>query len=248
MGPRFVVVLLLALLTPVRGEDEPSSPQDAAPREEARPQSKTTVAGTVPSGLAGRWVAMGWMQLPNGKTRNVPYFWEITEESGEPRLRVRFVWFPDAQNEAMRNANKAGEPWRPSPEDLAAANAAWDRLPLWRGPGPSEVSTEILGRDALDDELKNDARMKDAEWVVRNHFLFPPSKAGASTAQQVNVYGVLSAEGDGYAGNYKTFVLAAAPFLTPLNFEGTFRLYRLEPPRRGIAARVLDLFRGCGRR
>jgi hypothetical protein len=110
------------------------------------------------------------------------------------------------------------------------------------------VSTEIIGADAFDDELKNEPRIKDAKWVIRNHFLFPPSKAGASTAQQVNVYGINGAEGDGYAGNYKTFVLASAPFLTPLNFEGTFRLYRLETPRRGLGARVLDLFRGCGRK
>jgi hypothetical protein len=247
MGLRLVALLLLALAAPVQAQDEPANPQEAAPREEARPQSKTTVTGTVPRDLLGRWVAMGWMQLPNGKVRNVPYFWDVTEEGGEMRLRVRFVWFPDAQNEAMRNGNKAGEAWRPSPEELATANAAWDHLPLWRGPGPSEVSTEILARDAFDDELKNDPRMKDAQWVVRNHFLFPPSKVGASTAQQVNVYGVLKAEGDGYSGNYKTFVLAAAPFLTPLNFDGTFQLYRLESPRRGLLARVLDLFRGCGR-
>jgi hypothetical protein len=90
--------------------------------------------------------------------------------------------------------------------------------------------------------------MKDAKWVIRTHFVFPPSKAGAAAAQQVNVYGVLSPEDSGFAGNFKTFVLAAAPFMTPLNFEGTFRLYRLDTPRRGLGARVLDLFSGCGRR
>lgn len=244
---RAAIVALLAVIVtmgvPVRAQEEA-----AAPREEARPESKTTVRGTIPDDLTGRWIAMGWMHLPNDRVRNVPYFSEITKDSGQLALRVRFVWFPDPQNEAMKTANREGKEWHPSAEEIAAAATAWDKLPLWRGAGPSQVQTEILGADAFDDELKNDPRMKDAKWVIRTHFVFPPSKVGAATAQQVNVYGVTATEDSGFTGNFKTFVLAAAPFMTPLNFEGTFRLYRLDTPRSGFGARLRDFFSGCGRR
>jgi hypothetical protein len=239
------IALLIALTTVGHARAQEEAP---APHEEPRPASKTTVRGTISDDLVGRWVAMGWMNLPNDRTRNVPYFWEITKQQDQLDLRVRFVWFPEPQNEAMKNGNREGKQWRPSPEDIAAVVPAWDHLPVWRGTGPSEVNIEIFGPDAFDDEIKNDARMKDSRWVIRSHFVFPPSKVGAATAQQVNVYGASAAEDGGYAGNFKTFVLAATPFMTPLNFEGTFRLYRVDTPRRGLLDRLADLFSGCGRR
>src|SRR5215470_8487657 len=44
---------------------------------------ETIVQGTVPD-LAGRWLALGWLELPGGRQTTVPMFWEVKTTDGKP--------------------------------------------------------------------------------------------------------------------------------------------------------------------
>jgi len=238
-----VVVLAIATIPGGRGEAE-AQPAATAPAG-AGPVQETVVHGTLPD-LAGRWLAMGWIETPGGRAINAPVLWEISMEGGKPVMKQRFVSLPPALKSAVEKANEAGQVWKPSPEDLSQLSAAWDSLPA-EDPHVSKVTNEISGRDGFDDSLKAEERTKDASWVVRQRQDFDGTVQGVM--RQVTIYGALAAVGRDYTGNFDTATVAAAPFPIPISFQGTFQLYRLEgPTSRGFLARVLDVFSGCGRR
>jgi hypothetical protein len=239
-------VLAAALLATA---DEPSAPPTTPTTLPAKPikaEQHSTVVGTPPPDLEGRWFAVAHLGLPGGNRRTSPAFWEVTRAAGQPSLAVRLVSLPPTQQAAVDQANAAGKEWSPTPDDLPVIAAGWDNLQ----PEPvqiARVDTEIIGHDGFDEPLKAEERTKDALWVVRQNFTFAPS--GAPMIRQVIIYALLAPEGRGYSGNYDVVMLAAAPFPIPISLRGSVQLYRLPSASRGgLIGRVLDLFKGCGRR
>src|SRR2546427_1379632 len=210
------------------------------------PEQQTVVRGTTPRDLPGRWMAVGWIELPGGKARSTPALWEI-EQDDQPVLTVRFVGLPPAQQKSLDDANTAEQQWRPSPVDIAQLAAAWDALP----PSDSRlvsIQNEIIARDGFDQAFTSDAKTREAAWVVRQAEQYHPSAAPA--IKTINVYAVLEAREGGYFGNFTTATIAAVPLPIPITRSGTFQLYRLDvgATSRGFLGRLMDLFRGCGRR
>ena len=110
------------------------------------------------------------------------------------------------------------------------------------------VQSEIVARDGFDQSFSNDAKTRDAAWAVRQSEKYHPSAAPA--IQTVNVYAVLEPREGGYFGNFTTATIAAVPLPIPITLSGTFQMYRLDvgAASRGFLGRLMDLFRGCGRR
>jgi hypothetical protein len=234
----FFLLVSAAPLRAAEGEKPPLGP----------PKQTTVVRGTPPKGLAGRWMAVGWIEVPDKTTRSVASLWEIAEQSSGLTLTMRFAALPEAQANGLALANTAQKPWHPLPSDLTDIAKAWDQLT--DSPPPIlTVENEIVGRDGFDQAFKTEPKTKDAMWAVRQTERFDPSAGGAM--QTINVYGVLEARDGGYFGNFTTATIAAAPLPIPIVLNGTFQMYRLEregvPTSRGFLARVLDAFRGCGR-
>jgi len=211
------------------------------------PEQQTVVRGTLPRDLVARWMAVGWIELPDGKARTTPTLWEIKQESDQLVLTVRFAGLPPAQQKALDNANTAEQAWRPSPVDIAQLAAAWDTLPP-ADPRLLSIQNEIVARDAFDLSFTSDAQTRAAAWVVRQSERYHPSASPAM--QTVNVYAVLEPREGGYFGNFTTATIAAAPLPIPILLKGTFQMYRLGAgaPPRGFLGRLLDAFQGCGRR
>ena len=233
----------LALWSSPGRTDEPPRAAPLPP-----PKEHTTVRGTLPADLPGRWLTAGWIELPNDKYRTTTALWEMAQDGGQLVLRNHFVELPPAQVDAVAAANQAEKPWRPTPEDLAALAAAWDSLPP-ADPRLAEIENELVGRDGFDDSFTKEARSKDAVWVVRQAEVFDPSASPA--IKQINVFAALAPKDGGWTGNYTAATLAAAPFPIPITFNGKFESYRLTggaAASRGLIARLLDLFSGCGRR
>ena len=202
--------------------------------------------GTPPD-LAGRWLSVGWMGLPDGRTVSAPMLWEIAVRDGKPVLTHQFVSLPPAPKAALDKATADGKAWEPTPDDLAQLRTAWDGLQA-EDMHVSKVTNEILGRDGFDDTVKSEARSKDALWVVRQRMDF--NAAAAPLVRTVAVYSALAPADRDFTGNFDYGQVAAAPFPIPLAYKGTFRLYRLGDPTPppGFFARMLDSLKGCGRR
>jgi len=244
--PMRVVGSLIALVAslvslPAAATDTTTTKQPLPP-----PEQHTVVHGTLPKDLAGRWVAVGWIELPGGRARTTPTLWEI-EQDDQLALTIRFAPLPPAQQKALNDANTADQRWQPSPADIAQLAAAWDTLPT-SDPRMVSIETEIVGHDGFDQSLSSDAKTRDAAWVVRQLEQFHPS--ASPTIKTINVYAALEPREGGYFGNFTTATIAAIPLPIPITLNGTFQLYRVGggAPPRGLLGRLMDFLRGCGRR
>jgi hypothetical protein len=204
------------------------------------------VHGTLPD-LAGRWLAVGWIDLPGGRVSTTTGLWEIATADGKPTLTHRFVDLPAEQKAALEKANAESWRWAPSPEGLAALARAWDELPA-SDSKVANVESQLAGHDGFEEAFTQDERTKDARFLITQRFDMSP--AGAPVVRQVLIYAVTtgSGDGDGYGGNFDTATIAAAPFPIPIHVSGAFWMYPISAPPKGFFARVLDAFAGCGRR
>jgi len=242
---RVLPLALVAMLAAHAAAEEPSAPG-------TQPSTTTTqesvVRGTPPDGLAGRWLAVSWLDIGGTGAPTVTAFWQIAEQDGKPVVTQRFGLLPGKARESFDAAGAESRRWVPSEQDLAAVRDGWNTLPT-EDVSYAKVWTEIAAPDGYDQNLKAEPRTKDALWVVRQRF--DASPASAPIVRQVFVYAVTGSEDGGFKGDFDGATVAAAPAAIPIAFKGTFRFYRLDaapaPKPRGPLARILDLFRGCGR-
>jgi hypothetical protein len=210
---------------------------------ETPPEQTTAVHGTVPD-LTGHWLVLSYIAVGNN-VRTVAALWDVTASDGTPHVEVRFVALPEALQASLDQANDANARWEPSEQQLQDLRNAWATLaPETRG--AAKVETMIDGRDAFDDVLKKDETVKDSQFAIRQMISYLPG--AQRPIKDVLVYGVTDQLPDGYGGKYVSASIAAAPFPVPITFKGTFRMHRLESVQaRGLLARLLDMFSGCGR-
>ena len=238
----FTLVLSTAALIG-RAEEQNAPAEPGGP-----PEQHSTIRGTPPADLEGRWLTVASIELPRQLgIATAAELWEITRERDQLVLKVQLFGLPDGQTKALDEADKSKQAWRPSAEDIAEIAASWGTRPD-ADLHLATIENEIIGRDGLDDELKKDVKTRDAVWVVRQRQEFRPS--ATPTIRQVHVYSALGVKDGGYVGNFSTATIAAAPLPIPIAFSGTFQAYRLRaaPARaRGFLARLADLFAGCGR-
>ncbi len=241
---RFTLILVLALAGVARvfGDDTPPTTTTAPP---AGPTHTTTVEGTAPA-LEGRWLLLASLGLAQGSKRIIPSAFDVRRSEGKLEIRERHIILPAAQNEALRRGNEElGGVWAPTADDLAAIDAAWDTMQV-EGRGIAEMTHQLTGRDAFDDDLKKDALTKDALWVLRQSYLFLPG--GSRPVSQANIIAPTKLEDGIYAGGYLAVAVAAAPFPIPIKFEGTFRLIPVAPAAPSFWKWLGDFFAGCNRR
>jgi hypothetical protein len=235
-----IVLVLAAALAAARAEDTPTTTTVPS----SGPTHTTTVEGDVPK-LEGRWLLLASVGLAQGAKRIIPSVFDVRRSEGKLELRERHIVLPPAQNEALRRGNEEmGGVWSPTDEDLAAIDAAWDTLqPEDRGIG--QITYQLTGRDAFDDDLKKEPISKDALWVLRQSYTFLPG--GSRPVTQANLIAPLKLEDGVYSGNYLAVAVAAAPFPVPIKFEGTFRLIPVGHAP-SFWTRLGDFFSGCNRR
>ncbi len=246
MRALLAVGLLAALAAPIRAQ-QPTTTTIATTTTTTLPpppEQHVKLLGTPPD-LTGRWLVVGDIEAGAGRRPTVA-FWDVSKTpEGTPDLRVRLVGLPPALQKAFDDAGNRQQAWTPTAADLATIAANWDHLPEQHQP-IGRIDTEIAGRDGFDEGMKTEPTTKDAVWIVRQVATFLPS--GTPMIRQVFVYAALAPSEDGYTGNYALLMLAAAPFPIPISLKGTFHAYRLPAPSRGIVARILDVFTGCGAR
>ncbi|HEV7733811.1 MAG TPA: hypothetical protein VGR62_16700 [Candidatus Binatia bacterium] len=234
-----LLVLVALCLTPALAllADETASPPPA-------PTQSTVIEGTVPD-LAGHWLVVADLVLPQDSHLNVAHFWDVTIVDGKPSIESRQVGLPPEVRASLEAANQARVTWKITPEQLAAVSAAWTTLPP-EDRGMSKIEHKIIGKDAFDEMIKNEEFMKDSLWVVQQSGDFRPNEG--RPVRDALLWGGVAPTEDGYTGAHMSVAVAAAPFPIPIAFKGSFRMYRLDPSaQRGFLARMMDVFAGCGR-
>lgn len=232
------VPVIMLLLSVIGGSPSPVLAADASAVTQ-----QTATHGTPPSDLAGRWLAVGWLDFADGRSRTVAALWEVAPGDEGLKLTVRQALLPEVQTRALAETNRVGARWEPAPSDLDAIAQRWDGLEPVVDGLPSEIRTSITTADAFDDALRNEPEAGGARWVLDQTAVFPPRPA--SLAQEERLYAVRERHDAGYAGRVKIVAYAMAPMPLPITFRGTFQLYRLGTPGRSLLSRIADVFRGC---
>jgi hypothetical protein len=232
------VAIVLALVVSRAGGDDASPP----------PPQETVVHGTPPR-IVGRWLALSWIDRSEAAASTMPALWQITEQDGKPVFTEVFAKLPETIQSAVDMAGNSDNPWTPTPADLSTLREQWEKLQPQEANFKS-VWTEIASPDGYDDGIKKEPRTKDALWVVRQRF--DANAKAAPVVRQVFVYAVTGTEDGSFKGNFDGVTIAAAPMPVPIKLSGSFRLYQIDgpppgSPSRGVLARLLDVFRGCGR-
>jgi hypothetical protein len=239
-----MMIVGLAGLAHVQGQEPPATPpptQPGTPEPRAPITHTTTVEGTLPD-LEGRWLMVASL----GLGQSVPSVFDVRRSDGKLEVRERHVVLPAAQNEALRRGNEElGGVWIPTAADLDAIDRAWDTLEI-EDRGIATIEHHLTGRDAFDDDLKNEATTKDALWVLRQSYIFLPG--GNRPTNQANLVAPTKLDDGVWSGTYLAVAVAAAPFPVPIKLEGTFRLIPVGRTARSWWSRVGDFFAGCGRR
>jgi hypothetical protein len=194
--------------------------------------------------LRGRWLVLFDLQTGD-RHRVVPSFVELEGDANELDVVEHFVRLPDAMNAELDAATESGTAWHPTAAQLREIDRLWTELPDAER-GVYKVSAEIWGKDAFDDTIRKEADLTGATWVLRQTYYFAPGEA--RPVRQVNVYGGMTAEGDTWRGNTVTTMVAMTPFPVPITVKGPFQMIRIgDPTPRGLLARILGAFKGCGR-
>jgi len=241
-----MIVVGLAGPARVHGQEPapPPATQPGTPEPRAAITHTTTVEGTLPD-LEGRWLLLASLGLGQSAKRILPSVFDVRRSDGKLEVRERHVVLPAAQQEALRRGNEElGGVWTPTASDLDAIDRAWDTLEV-EDRGIAQIEHQLTGRDAFDDDLKNDATTKDAMWVLRQAYIFQPG--GNRPTNQANLVAPTKVEDGVYSGNYLAVAVAAAPFPVPIKFEGSFRLIPIRQAARPWWARIGDFFAGCGK-
>jgi hypothetical protein len=214
--------------------------------DDAPPEQTTEIVGTVPD-LAGRWLIVARIEVApqSALAATTTALWDVTMADGKPVVTLRQVDLPQALRDSVEKAGAAHAAWEPTARELADLGEAWASLPAAER-GIGHVDTKITGSDAFDDVMKGEERMKGARFVIQQVVDFRPGTG--RPIKDVYIYGALEQRPDGWSGNYMSASVAPTPVPIPITLKGTFRAYRLESAGRGLLARLLDVFSGCGRR
>jgi hypothetical protein len=251
MKPVLLLLLCGALFLPASaGAQAPAAAPTTTtvPEEKGPPKQEVVSGGTLPDDLLGRWLVVGWIALKDGEHgKTTTSLWDVTKEDEQVVFREVFKNIPAHMNDAITEANAEDKIYKPTAEDIAALQREWDSLPE-RDPLLATQRNEIYGKDGFDRDFKNEGQTKDAIWAARQTGTFRRSAAPA--VKSINVYGATEARDGGWAGNFTTATIAAAPFPIPIKLEGKFQMYRLggpsEAPKKG--GFWSSLFSGCGRK
>jgi hypothetical protein len=212
-----------------------------------QPKQTTQVGGSVPD-LSGGWLVVTRVEIApkSGLGTTTASMWNVSTAAGKPEVTLREVGLPAALQASLDKANAEHAVWEPSAGELRELRQAWGGLPaLDRGFG--HVETKITGSDAFDDVMKGEERMKGARFVVQQIVDFLPG--GGRPIKDVYIYGAFQQQPDGWSGNSMSASVAPTPVPIPITLNGTFRAYRLDlAASRGLLARIMDVFSGCGRR
>lgn len=271
-GTVMILSTILAVSSAPSIADEPATPATAVPGTPGTAQAPAPAGppatrspkllrdyGTVPTApieehtsvagkpdlkpLAGVWLLVAQAELVSGKFRNFPQIFKITSNKDGARFQLLDVKLPEAVEQAVKDANRKVEPWKPSPEILQTLKANWSTLPVLKEKyvdeflygkmtynvvAPSEYPTVFAKADEeLKKALEKSKLAFQIEEAYRPRDLGPDSRIAQMIAR-TTVYAVQSVSPDTVTGTQSMALIAvgaASPI--PYAFKGPFVMYRL---------------------
>jgi len=230
---------LVAALAAGPAVPEPGRATDPGPGEVAQ---TTGVRGTVPEGLAGRWLVVGQILLP-GLGQPFARLWEIRPGPQHLEVVLRLAELPDALYARLEAAGAANRPrpWTPDDRDLHELAEKWDELPP-NTADASLVEHEVIAADAYPPDLRDGQATRGSRLAIVTAERFSGVRPVTRTR---SVYAVRELSPARLAGTFVSEATGPGPPPLAIALSGRFQAYRVTvlPPRPPLR-RLRDLLMG----
>jgi hypothetical protein len=205
---------------------------------------KTTVKGKIDTKLEGVWLLVAQAQVAKDKYKNFLQLLKVTKGNEGLEFHMLDVRLPADIDATVRDANrKTLTAWVPSDAMLKTLAQNWSKLPAIKQkardeflylnieytlaapseyaqtfPQQSDYIVKALGDSKLGLKVQEDYRPRPAATSFR----------GSQVARRTSYYGIKTIDKDVLKGDMITgFVAMGAGTPLPLDFVGTFQMYRV---------------------
>jgi len=207
-------------------------------------QEATTVSGKVGVKLEGVWMLVGSAEVATGKLESFPQLLKITAGKSGYEVHLLDVHLPDAIKQSFLVTRKSMALWVPSEDARRTLGADWSKLPPTKQKArdelvfghlhyliaaPSEYAQAFPKRSEPIEHVLRDSQL--AIQITEDYVPRPLPPDAWQVARRTSVYSVRTVDKNELKGDMFSAFLAVGPGTpTPLDFHGTFVMYRLASP------------------
>jgi hypothetical protein len=222
--------------TPALPGPTPGDIVDQGPFEET-----TTVSGKVGVKLEGVWLLVGSAEVAPGKFQNFPQLLKITAGKSGYEVHLLDVHLPDAIKQSFLETRKTMAPWVPSEDARKTLGADWSKLPPTKRKArdelvfgqlhyliatPSDYPHAFPKRSEPIDNALKDSKL--AIQIAQDYVPRPVPPNVSQVIRRTSIYGVRTVDENELKGDMlTTFLATGVDTPGPLDFHGTFVMYRL---------------------
>ena len=222
--------------TPALPGPAPEDIVDQGPFAEA-----TTVSGKVDIELKGVWLLVGSAEVAPGKFESFPQLLRITAGKSGYEVHLLDVHLPDAIKQSFLETRKTMTPWVPSEDARKTLAADWSKLPPTKRKArnelvfgqmhyliasPADYTHAFLKPSESINNVLKDSKL--AIQITEDYVPRPVPRDVWQVARRTSIYGVRTVDENELKGDMSAaFVATGTGTPLPLDFHGTFVMYRL---------------------
>ena len=201
----------------------------------------TEVFGKIDPKLKGVWLLVASAEVAPGKYKNFPQLLKITEGKSGLEFHILDVRLPDAIQQSFLETRRSMALWVPSEEARKTLAADWSKLPAAKQKArdeflfghiryvistPSEYMTAFPKRSEVMEKVLEGSKLALA--ITEDFQPRPPRPNGSQVARRTSVYGAREIGKNEIKGDmFTAFLAMGAGSPLPLDFHGTFVMYRI---------------------
>ena len=222
--------------TPALPGPAPEDIVDQGPFAEA-----TTVSGKVDIELKGVWLLVGSAEVAPGKFESFPQLLRITAGKSGYEVHLLDVHLPDAIKQSFLETRKTMTRWVPSEDARKTLAADWSKLPPTKRKArnelvfgqmhyliasPADYTHTFLKPSESTANVLKDSKL--AIQITEDYVPRPVPPDVWQVARRTSLYGVRTVDENELKGDMSAaFLATGAGTPLPLDFHGTFIMYRL---------------------
>lgn len=135
------------------------------------------------------------------------------------------VPMPESIDEAFQGAQKTEQPFEPTDKQLALLRSSWQRLEPRKESEYGRIEWKAIEAKYFDQGMQADPNVQGAKFVISGTQSMAPRPGQPN--QNIVVYGVRDVAEERMTGGHVRAMMATAPFPVPIEFKGTFVMFRV---------------------
>jgi hypothetical protein len=135
------------------------------------------------------------------------------------------VPMPKTIDEAIQSAQKAEQPFEPTPEQLALLGSSWQSLTPKKDTEYNRIEWKVSAEKYYDQGMKLDPNMEGSTFAITGTQGMLPRPGQPD--RNIVVYAVQKTDPKQLSGKHVRAMMATAPFPIPIEMKGNFIMYKV---------------------